>query len=268
MDETNLLESLNVEQRRQRAVITKRREPQLQRSREIAAKHMATDVVLMRRARHIARDAVRARFAGKQGADYAKLSPGQKTIIDKIIDGKDKLISRLAAKLLPRVRTNERDRLNHAGKRQLNEDIEVMLEDEFVQIIGAYGEEISVAAETMQLPVRLIEDILLYEGVSTPDELLSQLTALCPVDLDDRLNVLIKESADECTRVALFNPATGEYKVEEIAYQTGSVQQHPSIAFYLRHGWLLVSINQPTGPQALKVAMTNSQRARRVGDDG
>lgn len=268
MDKTNLLESLSVEARRQRAMTTKRREPQLQRSREIAAKRMATDTTLMRRARHMARDAIRARFAGQQGADYAKLSPGQKVLIDKIIDGKDKLITRLAQKLLPRVRTGERDRLNHQHKSVLKEEFDVGLEEEFVATIVSFSEEISVAAETMQLPARLIEDILLFEGVSTQDEVLSRLTQLCPVDLDDRLNILIKESTDKCTRVALFNPATGEYKIEEIDAQIGTIQDHPSIAFYLKHNWLVVSINGPRGPEPVRVAMTNSQRARRVGDDG
>lgn len=267
MDKTNLLESLTVEARRARAITTKRREPQLQRARTIAAKRMANDSTLMRRARHMARDAIRSRFAGQQGADYAKLSPGQKVIIDKIIDGKDKLITRLAQKLLPRVRTGERDRLNHQSK-HIKEEFEAGLEDEFVQIIEGYSEEISVAADTMQLPARLIEDILLFEGVSTPDEVLSRLTQLCPVDLDDRLNILIKESTDKCTRVALFNPATGEYKIEEIQEQQGSIHDHPTIAFYLKHNWLVVSINGPRGPDPVRVAMTNRQRARRVGDDG
>lgn len=102
---------LDYSARRKRAILMKRREPRLQRQRMIALKRFAGNLALMRRARKVARNIVRKRFAGKRGADYTKLSTGDKIAVDKQVQGKQGLVNTLAKRLLQKVRRKEAARL-------------------------------------------------------------------------------------------------------------------------------------------------------------
>lgn len=202
----------------------------------LASKKILAEAAAKKQARVLAEQIVQQRFEGRPSTDRTAL------------------VNQLTKQM------------STAGTVLVKEDAEQLLEEMFMTVVEQHEQEISTAAETMQLPDRLIQDILLFEGVSSSDDLLSCLTNLCPVDLDDRLNILIKESTDTCSRVALFNPETGEYRVEHVEAQIGPIQDHPSVSMLLRRGWLIVSINGPTGPTPVQVAVTNRQRARRVGD--
>lgn len=98
---------IDLQQRRKRALLMKRLAPKLKRARAIAAGRVAGDVQLKRRVRKLAKNILRRRFAGKRGSLYQGLAPSDKLNIDRTIDSKVKMISGMAAKLLPRVRQAE-----------------------------------------------------------------------------------------------------------------------------------------------------------------
>jgi len=103
---------LDIAARRKRAMALKRRQPVIQRQRMIALKRFASDLKLKRRARNIARDMVRFRFAGKRGGNYDKLTTSDKIAVDKQVEGRGKLISALAKRLFTRVRKREAERVS------------------------------------------------------------------------------------------------------------------------------------------------------------
>lgn len=102
---------LDYAQRRKRAVNLKRREPLVQRKKVLALKRFATDLALRRRARNAAVSLVRTRVAGNRGANYRNLSTGDKIAVDRMIQGKKKLISAMATRLYQRVRKREAERV-------------------------------------------------------------------------------------------------------------------------------------------------------------
>ena len=103
---------LTIAQRRKRAVQLRRRQPRIQRQKLLALKRFANETALRRRSMNLARDLARARFAGKRGAGYDKLSPSDKIAVDKQIQGKQRLIKNLAARLYQRVRKREMTRVS------------------------------------------------------------------------------------------------------------------------------------------------------------
>lgn len=105
---------LDIAARRKRSVSFKRRGAKLVRQRQIALKRFASELKLRRRAREVARNLMRVRVAGKRGANYNNLSTGDKIAVDKLLQGKDKAISALAARLYQRVRKKEAERVSRA----------------------------------------------------------------------------------------------------------------------------------------------------------
>lgn len=104
---------LDYAQRRKRASNFRRRESRLQRQKVIALRRFASDLKLRRRAKNVARNMVRARIAGKRGANYKNLSTSDKIAVDKMIQGREKLIKNLAARVYQKVRHKEIQR--HIG---------------------------------------------------------------------------------------------------------------------------------------------------------
>tara|TARA_B100000519_G_scaffold26146_1_gene18368 strand:- start:975 stop:4088 length:3114 start_codon:yes stop_codon:yes gene_type:complete len=92
----------------------KRLAPRMARMRKIRSKRMADPKRLEGRARKAAIKILRKRFAGKQGQNYAKLSPGSKMSVDRIIQKKAGVIPTLARRLLPKMRKREMERLKRA----------------------------------------------------------------------------------------------------------------------------------------------------------
>ena len=92
----------------------KRLAPRMARMRKIRSKRMADPKRLERRARKAAIKILRKRFAGKQGQNYAKLSPGSKMSVDRIVQKKASVIPTLARRLLPKMRKAEMERLKRA----------------------------------------------------------------------------------------------------------------------------------------------------------
>ena len=106
-----LSEVLNVQQRRQRALIMKRYAPRIKRARELAQRRLAGDVKLKKRAMIQARDIVRKRVAGRRGTEYASLAPSEKIQVDLAVEKRKKVIGKIAKRILPKVKQAEFQRL-------------------------------------------------------------------------------------------------------------------------------------------------------------
>ena len=112
---------LTMLQRRKAGLKMRRLRFRIARARKLKRKRMATTDMLTRRARRQARNFIRKRIAGKQGGNYAALSPSQKIQIDKRVEKKQAFINKLAKRLLPKVKQAELARLRSA--RAKKEDI-------------------------------------------------------------------------------------------------------------------------------------------------
>jgi nicotinic acid mononucleotide adenylyltransferase len=102
-------EALTIAQRIKRKATIKKLKSRLERGRRIAKRRMAPKQKLEKRSRRKAIQLLKKRFSG--GKDYRDMSPGEKIIVDKRIENKKKLITRLAKRLFPRVRKAEAERL-------------------------------------------------------------------------------------------------------------------------------------------------------------
>lgn len=109
---------LDVSQRMKRAQIMRRNQAKIERARELAKKRLAPEKNIKKRAYAAARQIVRTRVAGKHGAEYEKLGPSEKIAIDRAIEGKQKLIKKLALRLIPRIKQAEAKRLQSYMKGQ------------------------------------------------------------------------------------------------------------------------------------------------------
>jgi hypothetical protein len=117
LDERNLTQT----QRRARKALMRVKRKAIERGRKIARRKMANQKTMKRRARRAARNAIRSRYAGEKGKSYATLSPAEKIMVDRRIQGKGKLIDRIATKLLPKVRKAEIVRLRTMRLKKVNE---------------------------------------------------------------------------------------------------------------------------------------------------
>jgi hypothetical protein len=115
---------LTLLQRRKAALKMRRLRFRIARARKLKKKRMASTDMLVRRARRAARTFIRKRIAGKQGANYASLSPSQKIQIDKRVEKKAAFINKIAKRLLPKVKQAELKRLRAArtNKESINLD--------------------------------------------------------------------------------------------------------------------------------------------------
>lgn len=118
MDEKDLDEALNIQQRQKRAAIMRRYKSKIERAREVAQHRVAKESNIKKRAYAQARQLFRKRLAGERGAEYEKLGPSEKMAIDKMLDNKGKAIKKLALRLIPKVKKAEYERLQSYTKGQ------------------------------------------------------------------------------------------------------------------------------------------------------
>lgn len=116
---------LTQQQRRKRALIMRKYKTKIAQARKRALRRAATTDKLKIRARKKAINIIRQKVAGKQGLNYAELSPGEKMIIDKRVEKRKMAIDRIAKRLVPQVR--KADLLRLSG-RKMNEDFDSMFE--------------------------------------------------------------------------------------------------------------------------------------------
>lgn len=103
--------ALTLPQRQQRARQLRAREHSMERAREVAKSRLATKDKIQQRAVAHARAIVKKRFAARRGTPYAELTTAEKIQVDTAVAKKTKLIQRIAARLLPRIRKAEFERL-------------------------------------------------------------------------------------------------------------------------------------------------------------
>ena len=104
-------EALTVQQRRKRAVLMKRLAPKIALKRKIAMKKKANPEKLKARADKAAKNLLRSKLS--KTAPYNQLSFAQKAMIDKKLDKKKQVISKIAKKLLPSIKQKEKDRIKN-----------------------------------------------------------------------------------------------------------------------------------------------------------
>jgi hypothetical protein len=109
---------LNFQQRQKRAQIMRRNKSKIERARELSRRKMAPEANIKKRAYAQARQIIRRRVAGTRGAEYEKLGPSEKMMIDRAVEGKQKIIKKLALRLIPRVKQAEALRLHSFMKGQ------------------------------------------------------------------------------------------------------------------------------------------------------
>ena len=103
--------ALTLPQRQKRGRALRAREQRMARAREIAKTKLAPPSKIEQRALAHARAFVKSRFSARKGVTYAELTTSEKIQVDTAVAKKTKLIKRIAARLLPRVRKAEFERL-------------------------------------------------------------------------------------------------------------------------------------------------------------
>lgn len=112
MDDDQLNERvLTVHQRKVRALSMRRNARKLARAKHIAKRRLAPEKNINKRAFAKARQLIRKRVAGMRGLHYAMLGDSEKIQIDRLVEKKQKLIKKLAVRLIPRIRRAEQNRL-------------------------------------------------------------------------------------------------------------------------------------------------------------
>ena len=122
-----LNEVLDIAQRRARAITMRKFKSKIAMARKRMMNRPATMEKIKKRAQKKALSIVKAKVAGKKGADYSNLSVAEKQIIDKKVKKRKALIQRLAKKLVPKVRMADRAKLS-GKKKKVNEEFEVFFE--------------------------------------------------------------------------------------------------------------------------------------------
>lgn len=109
--------ALTLAQRQQRARQIKRIQPKLKRAKELSQAKLAGPQKLQRRAEAKARALLKSRIAARKDIPYAELTTSEKIQVDTAVAKKTKLIKRIAARLLPKLRKAEFERLKsyHSG---------------------------------------------------------------------------------------------------------------------------------------------------------
>jgi hypothetical protein len=102
---------LDIQARMKRAAVMRRYENKIQRSKEMAQRRIAPEKNIKKRAYSAARQILRRKVAGARGAEYAQMGPSEKMAIDRLIDGKAKVVKKIALRLMPKVRAAEHTRL-------------------------------------------------------------------------------------------------------------------------------------------------------------
>jgi hypothetical protein len=160
--------ALTIAQRLKRGRDMRAREPRLQRAKEIAARKMAPEEKLKRRAVAAARTLVKKRFSPRRNVPYAELTTGEKIQVDTAVAKKVKLVKKLAARLLPSIRKAEASRLQsfHTGEKlkdlstpspksqAIVPKMDVMKEEVFANLNQCSEEELVDVIESMIIDFR------------------------------------------------------------------------------------------------------------------
>jgi len=119
---------LTLDQRRKRALVMRRYETKMQMSRERLKRRIASNQKLIGRSRKKAIEIIRKMVAGEKGLNYHDLSVSDKMAIDKRVEQRKGAIGKIAARLLPKIRQAEMQRVQLLSK--VNESFEQFIESD------------------------------------------------------------------------------------------------------------------------------------------
>lgn len=105
---------MDVKARIKRKLLMRRIRPRLKRMKRLYAKRRVPTKNIQQRAQKAAIRKVRQKVAGSRGATYTKQSPASKMFIDKKVQAKQKIVNRIAARMLPKARKAELVRLSNS----------------------------------------------------------------------------------------------------------------------------------------------------------
>jgi nicotinic acid mononucleotide adenylyltransferase len=131
-----LQEVLNMQQRMKRKMMMKRIKSKIKIGKRKARNRIASKEKLELRAKKQARNLIRKRFLGDKS--YAEIPVGGKIQVDRKLEKKKAAISRVAKKLIPKMRKAEMERISSLRNKKKNESTE------FKQNIIKFDNEIKV----------------------------------------------------------------------------------------------------------------------------
>lgn len=182
-----LAEVLDLQQRRKRALVMKRFAPRIKRARELAQRKIAGDTKLKKRAMIQARNIIRKRVAGRRGAEYASLTPGEKIQVDTAVEKRKKIIGKIAKILLPKVKQAEFQRMRSFMQGQQMEpkhtglvSIQKESSDELNTIFAQYaqGVDTTTVNDVLEEMTNLVLDKIITEKQIAALEKRSQRTGI------------------------------------------------------------------------------------------
>lgn len=182
-----LAEFLDLQQRRKRALVMKRFAPRIKRARELAQRKIAGDTKLKKRAMIQARNIIRKRVAGRRGAEYASLTPGEKIQVDIAVEKRKKIIGKIAKRLLPKVKQAEFQRMRsfmqghqmepkHTGLVSIQKESSDELNTIFAQY--AQGVDTTTVNDVLEEMTNLVLDKIITEKQIAALEKRSQRTGI------------------------------------------------------------------------------------------
>ena len=110
-EQTLIERTVNLIQRRKRAMALRRRMPKMKMKRKILRIRLASNEKLKQRAMRMAKQNLRRRIAGARGVKYNSLSAAEKINIDNRLKGREAQIRNMARRMMPTVRKGEQKRL-------------------------------------------------------------------------------------------------------------------------------------------------------------
>ena len=110
-EQTLIERTINLIQRRKRAIALKRRMPKMKIKRKILKTRLASNDKLKQRAMRMAKQNLRRKIAGVRGVKYNSLSTAEKINIDNRLRGREAQIRNMARRMMPTVRKGEQKRL-------------------------------------------------------------------------------------------------------------------------------------------------------------
>lgn len=113
-DQEAVFEELTLQQRQKKRALMKRLKAKIKRGRERSLKKTATPEKLKARAQRRARMAIFKKLS--QGKSKSDMSFADRKAVEKRLENKKSLIARMAKKMLPQVRKDDRARRQMVGK--------------------------------------------------------------------------------------------------------------------------------------------------------
>jgi hypothetical protein len=216
--------ALTLAQRQQRGRQLKRIQPKLQRAKKISQGHLAGPQKLQRRAEAKARAILKSRIAARKDIPYAELTTSEKIQVDTAVAKKTKLIKRIAARLLPKLRKAEFERLKsfHSGA-PMKSLHTVAASEEFSGLFQDLN-----AKSTLEL-VDIIENaITKFEKEGNPISITLRRMLNSTIGTDPITEILIKKA--EKTNIP-FSTLREVFERGLSSYMNESIQTPEQIAF-------------------------------------